>query len=89
MANWSLIDTEGNVVADKILADNITEFSDGVAVLKLGDLYYLIKHDGKKLLSEGFDSIQPSINGYCRAKIGKTDYIISSQDGKIFKCEEL
>ena len=89
LANWSLIDTEGNVVADKILADNITEFSDGVAVLKLGDLYYLIKHDGEKLLSEGFDSIQPSINGYCRAKIGETDYIISSQDGKIFKCEEL
>lgn len=91
--DWAIMDTTGNIVASKIQATHIYEFSDGVAVLFHYDssamTYRLLRPDGTFLMADQFDFIHSSTNGYCRAKKDGVDYLIRSSDGAVYRCDGL
>jgi len=92
--NWAILDKTGAIIKKNIQASEITRFSeDGTAILKKQDgtkeyHYYLINSDGELLCTDYFDRISNSVNGYCRAKKDGIDYLISSKDGTVYKCED-
>ena len=94
-SNWAIIDTKANIIKSNITALDIGEYSDdGTAVLfdYDGDRTLkrkLIDRNGEFIVNEWFDKIQSSINGYSRAILNGKDYLISSYDGSLIKCEDL
>lgn len=93
-SDWAVIDTEGRIVKSDITARYLSEFSrDGVSVMenRMGtkSVYSLINTSGEMVTKGVFDMIQPSVNGFCRAKKGGADYLISIEDGSEYKCSDL
>lgn len=87
--NWAIINTAGKIVQKNISAKYIGEYSSyGFAIAELGDENHtLIDTEGNLLNLGEFTSIDPScINGFYFAKKNNEDYLISTWDKKLYKC---
>lgn len=93
--NWCILNTKGEIVKSGIEASNMSDFSeDGTAVLRLYDKErdsykcWLVNTKGEKISDIYFDDIKDSVNGYSRAKKDGKDYLISSENGNIYRCSD-
>ncbi len=48
--------------------------------------YFLLDSNGEIMTKDGWDYIDTSVNGYCRARKNDIDYLISSFDGHVYPC---